>query len=91
MYHKYYTKQFQKSFIKLLSSGKIKRDEIENAVDILSSGKRLPKKYENHGLQGVYRGYSDCHVRGDIVLIYKLEKDKLVLILVDIGSHSKIF
>lgn len=91
MYHKHYTKQFQKSLNKILSSGKIKRLEIESVVDILSKGNKLPVEYKNHKLNGDYEGYSECHIRGDLLMIYKIEKDKLILVLLDIGSHSELF
>ena len=91
MYHKYYTKQFQKSFNKVLSSGKIKRDEIEYVIDILSNGRKLSDKYRDHKLNGEYIKYHECHIRGDLVMIYRLEDDKLILVLLDIGSHSELF
>jgi len=91
MYHKHYTKQFQKSFNKILSSGKIKRFEVESVIDILSKGDKLPKSYQDHKLQGDYEGYHDCHIRGDLILVYCIEKDKLILVLIDLGSHSDLF
>lgn len=91
MYQRYYTKQFQKSFNKILSSGKIKRDEVELAVDILCQGNKLPAKYNNHKLHGEYMDYEECHIKGDLVLIYKIEKDNLVLVLINLGSHSELF
>jgi mRNA interferase YafQ len=91
MYHKYYTKQFQKSFNKILSSGKVKRVEVESVVDTLSKGDKLPEKYREHKLHGEYDGYYGCHIRGDLILIYNIEKDNLILVLIDLGSHSEIF
>ncbi len=91
MYYRYYTKQFQKSLIKILSSGKVKKSKIKIIIDILCEGKNLPKQYKNHKLHGEYRGYDECHIKGDLVLIYKIEKEKLILVLVDIDSHSDLF
>jgi mRNA interferase YafQ len=91
MYHRFYTKQFQKSFNKILSSGKVKRIEVENVVDILCKGIKLPDKYRGHKLHGEYDGYDECHIKGDLILIYKIEENKLILILVNLGSHSDLF
>jgi len=91
MYHKYYTKQFQKSFNKILSSGKVKRAEVELVIDILSEGNKLPPNYNNHKLHGEYSDYEECHIKGDLVLIYKIEKENLVLVLINLGSHSELF
>lgn len=85
------TKQFKKSLNKILSSGKFKRKEIEIVIEMLGEGLRLPIKHRDHDLQGEYLGYRECHIKADLLLVYKIEKDKLLLVLVDIGSHSKLF
>ena len=64
---------------------------ITDVIDMLSQGETLPKKYKNHPLKGELKGYYDCHVLPDLVLIYKIEKEKLVLILFDIEKHSNLF
>lgn len=51
----------------------------------------MPEKYKNHQLKGNLQGYYDCHILPDLVLIYKIEKDKLILLLFDIDSHSNLF
>ncbi len=58
---------------------------------MLSKGEPLPAKYRNHPLKGKYKGYYDCHVMPDLVLIYKIEDERLVLILFDIETHSNLF
>lgn len=57
-------------------------------MDILAKGETLPPKYKNHPLKGKYKGFYDCHILPDWVLIYKIEKEKLVLLLLDIGTHA---
>lgn len=58
---------------------------------MLSKGKTLPEIYKNHPLHGKLKGYYDCHVLNDLVLIYKIEKERLVLLLFDIDTHSNLF
>lgn len=58
---------------------------------MLSKGETLPEKYKNHPLKGEFKGYYDCHVLPDLVLIYKIEKDRLVLLLFDLETHSNLF
>ena len=91
MYYIYHTKSFKKSLNNFLTSGKIKRKDIETVVDILSTGKKLPQKHHDHGLQGEYANYRECHIKPDLLLVYKIDKNKLVLILVDLSSHSNLF
>ena len=62
-----------------------------DVIDKLSKGEILPAKYKNHPLKGILRGYYDCHISPDLVLIYKIEKDRLVLLLFDIETHSNLF
>ena len=62
-----------------------------SVIDMLSKGETLPAKYSNHPLKGKYKGYYDCHILPDLVLIYKIEKEKLILLLFDIETHSNLF
>lgn len=64
---------------------------LTDVIDILSKGETLPERYKNHPLKGIYKGYFDCHILPDLVLIYKIEKEKLVLLLFDIETHSNLF
>lgn len=63
---------------------------LEEVVDMLSNGEKLPQKYKNHPLKGSYSNFYDCHILPDWVLIYKIEKDKLVLLLFDTGTHADL-
>jgi mRNA interferase YafQ len=46
----------------------------------------LPEKYVDHPLAGNWVGYRDCHIKPDLILIYKIDSD--VLKLARVGSHS---
>jgi mRNA interferase YafQ len=93
MYQIKKTRLFEKSFRKIRNSG-VKRTVLKDLsfiVDLLASGKNLPIQYKNHKLGGELSDCQECHVKGDLLLIYKVEKENLILILVDIGSHSQLF
>ncbi len=91
MYTPFPSNNFKKSYNRLRKSGKFPKKEVEYVVTTLASGKRLPKKYLDHSLQGEYTGCRECHIKPDLLLIYKIKDDILVLILIDIGSHSELF
>ena len=57
---------------------------------MLANGETLPAKYKNHPLKNNLAGYYDCHILPNWVLIYKMDKEKLVLLLFDTGTHSDI-
>jgi len=91
MYIKFYTKKFQKSYKKFLRSGKIERSDVDFVIDLLALGEKLSSLYRDHSLSGEYEGYRECHIHSNILLIYKIEDEKLVLVIFDIGTHSELF
>lgn len=64
---------------------------LRDVVTILSNGEQLPEKYSDHTLKGDYAGYRECHVTPDWLLIYRIEKDILILALTRTGTHSDLF
>lgn len=91
MYTPIYSSKFNKSYKKLRRSGKVFRPEMEAVVQLLIRGTVLPIKYRDHALTGEYNGFRECHIKPDLLLIYKIEKDTLILLLTDIGSHASLF
>ena len=82
------TKQFEKDFKKALKSGK-SRDKISIVLRTLAQGDQLPSKYRDHKLKGVFLGRRECHIEPDLLLIYKLEDDMIVM--ERLGSHADLF
>lgn len=93
MYRVKFDKKFLKSLKKLIKNGLKQKyiDDIYQVIDRLSSGKKLELQYRDHKLTGELDGYRECHIQGDLLLIYQIHDSELVLILVNIGSHSDIF
>jgi mRNA interferase YafQ len=56
----------------------------------LISDEDLPEKYRDHSLSGDWSGYRECHVKPDLLLIYK-KPDEDTLRLARLGSHSELF
>lgn len=83
-----YTPRFKKAYRRL--PPKAMRD-VDDVIKRLLNGEPLPAKYRDHPLSGNLKGYRDCHVHPDLVLIYKKEDDILLLTAVEIGSHSRLF
>jgi len=89
-YVPYYTNKIKKQ-LKLLKKQGYDMVPFKEVVELLLDGTPLPAKYHDHPLQGDKRGYRDCHIQGDWVLIYKINKNILTLILSETGTHSDIF
>ena len=64
---------------------------LDEVVDTLRRGITLDEKYHDHELTGNYKGFRECHVKPDWLLIYLIEGDILTLTLVDTGTHSDLF
>ena len=64
---------------------------LKEVIEILANGEQLPAKYLDHPLTGDYRGSRECHIEPDWLLIYRIEKDLLILGLTRTGTHSDLF
>jgi mRNA interferase YafQ len=58
-------------------------------VNLLAAGKTLQRRNFDHQLTGEWKDHRDCHIRPDLVLIYRLT-DPDVLELVRLGSHTEL-
>jgi len=82
------SKKFKKSFKKRNFSD----DEMLYFNDILYklvNDIELDQKYKDHQLKGSLKDFRECHIRPDLLLIYRVRDD--ILELVDIGTHSELF
>lgn len=50
----------------------------------------LDVRYRDHDLSGDWAGYRECHVKPDLLLIYR-KADPAILRLARLGSHSELF
>jgi len=64
-------------------------DALMAVLRLLTANKPLPLKYRDHSLIGQWADHRDCHIRPDLVLIYRLPDDGS-LQLVRLGSHSEL-
>ena len=82
------TRRFDKDYAKLESSKRpIKK--LQEVIDLLVEEKPLDPKYNDHELTGNLKGWRDCHIAFDWVLIYKIEGAELVLSRT--GTHNQVF
>lgn len=81
-------------------SSQFKRDAKKNYLSLLTvawgevlncliNDLSIPDKYKDHALTGNYKGFRDCHIKPDLVLIYCINHDTLEL--VRLSSHSEVF
>ena len=80
--------------LELRTTRDFKRD-LKNAVrrgldPELLQRKPLAPRYRDHALKGDYKGFRECHIQPDWLLIYRVNGDRLILVLYRTGSHSDI-
>lgn len=85
-------KSFKKDYQKAVARG-LKTELLEEVVELLANEVPLPLKYHDHQLTNSrkYKNMRECHIQPDWLLVYMVERDRLVLTLVRTGSHSDLF
>ena len=63
--------------------------DIIDVLTALANDKPLAEKHHDHALIGDWKDHRDCHIKPDLVLIYR-KPDIAVLQLVRLGSHSEL-
>lgn len=79
---------FKRSFKKRKLSDEEELAYIEVIYKLLNA-EELQEKYRDHSLKGNYQGFRECHIKPDLLLVYRIKNDTLEL--ADIGSHSDLF
>jgi mRNA interferase YafQ len=63
--------------------------EFSMVLTTLASDQPLANKYRDHALVGEWMGYRECHLKPDLLLIYK-KPDAKTLRLARLGSHAEL-
>lgn len=84
-----YSTQFKKDFKKIAKLPIPDVVEVGHVIKQIQLGEKLPEKYVDHSLSGNWQGYRHCHVKPDLVLIYKVDDTSLKL--ARIGTHTELF
>ena len=90
MYTLKFTSAYKKSY-KLMKKRGFDLSLLDEVIDLLRRGIPLEEKYRDHELSGNFKGFRECHIKPDWLLIYLIENDILTLTLVDTGTHSDVF
>ncbi|TXJ56015.1 type II toxin-antitoxin system YafQ family toxin [Brachyspira aalborgi] len=80
--------KFRKQYKKLNQKEK---EITKKIINKLLNDEILESKYKDHKLIGKYAGFRECHIKPDLLLIYKKENNALILVCIAIGSHSDLF
>lgn len=86
-----HTKAFKRDYKRVKSTSRHKDIDITlpEILCLLAEDVALPLKYFGHSLSGDWKDHRDCHIKPDLILIYR-KPNKEVLQLVRLGSHSQL-
>lgn len=85
------TNQFKRDYKRELKGrhrATLGRDLVKTISDLVND-RRLPPRRRDHALTGKWKDCRDCHIKPDLILIYRLPDDS-TLQLVRLGSHSEL-
>ena len=91
MYKLKFSKRFKKDFKKIKRNSHFDLEKLRDVFNSLINNVELDKKYNNHKLTGDLKGYCECHLAPDILLIYRINEDECFINIDRVGSHSKLF
>ena len=83
------TTQYRRDCKAAVKSG-LDIEKLELVVRLLAADVPLPPRNRDHALTGNWRGFRECHVGPDWLLVYAKDAGELELVLVRTGSHSKL-
>ena len=63
---------------------------VSSVVAMLLVDQALPESNRDHTLSGDWIGYRECHIKPDLLLIYR-KPDADTLRLARLGSHGELF
>ena len=65
--------------------------KLKRVIEILCIPAALPAQNRDHSLTGEYKGFRECHLEPDWLLIYRIDLEAEGLFLLRIGSHADLF
>jgi mRNA interferase YafQ len=87
-----WTNAFKRDYKKVLATPRHREISplLEMIATELAADQPLSDSYRDHTLLGNYSGHRECHLKPDLLLIYKKPDDRTIR-LVRLGSHSQLF
>lgn len=91
MYKIVLSRQYEKSLKRWCRHKDFNKLKLLKVLETLQRGEKLPLANRDHQLTGNLKDYRECHIQNDILLMYQMHQDVLILVLINIGSHSELF
>ncbi len=83
------TSSFKKDY-KLIKKRGYDLNKLKPVIAMLAEGQELPAVYRDHALTNNWKGYRECHIEPDWLLVYRVIENQLILSLTRTGTHSDL-
>ncbi len=60
---------------------------LTEVIKLLAKGEKLPPKYKDHQLSGLFAKCRECHITSDWLLVYEISEEQLFLYLTRTGKQ----
>lgn len=84
------TNRFEKDFVKCVKRN-LNPDDLGEVLELLEKKGKLPRRFKSHRLSGKYKGFWECHIKTDWLLIWRQKDLTKVIELTRTGTHSDLF
>lgn len=84
------TTQFRKDLKQIRKRG-YDLSKLNDILRKLLAEEPLQEKNRDHDLTEDYKGFRECHIEPDWLLLYAVDKGKLILTASRTGTHSDLF
>ena len=64
---------------------------LQDILDKLCAKEPLEPKHRDYALSASYKGFRECHMQPDWLLIYAIDDDRLILVASRTGTHADLF
>ena len=85
-------KAFKKDITRDKKSGNYNQEDFELLKTIiadLQNKAEINEKFKRHPLKGIMKGFESIHIKGDWLLIFKVDDEFLSLIM--LGKHTQVY
>lgn len=65
--------------------------KINHVIECLAENGTLPASYKPHKLKGEYSGCWEAHIEPDWLIVWQINENELIILLIATGTHSDLF
>ncbi|MCF8303218.1 MAG: type II toxin-antitoxin system YafQ family toxin [Bacteroidales bacterium] len=85
-----YSSAFKKDYKRIVKRG-YDIELLKKVISLLLENGTLPSRYRPHTLKGPFKGYMECHILSDWLLVWKIDYDNKSIKFARTGTHSDLF